>query len=314
MKIDNILKGNHPFIIDGGLSNVLEAQGCDLNHKLWTADVLDKNPDAIIKAHLEYLDAGAQCITTSSYQASISGLMGIGHNLKTAEKLILKSIQLAEIAIETALKSGIVNFKPLIAASIGPYGAYLADGSEYLGNYGVSDNALRDFHRERIGILDRSNADILACETIPSFQEARVLSEILFDVEKPAWIAFSCKDEEHLSDGSKIEACVSIFRDHPRVFAVGVNCTDPKYISGIIQRMKASGGGNKIIVYPNSGEAYNAKSKTWLGLSDPKYFVEMSKEWTKLGANIVGGCCRIGPEHIRKICDLLLRTNANGSN
>jgi len=193
--------------------------------------------------------------------------------------------------------------------SIGPYGAYLADGSEYRGNYGVSDKTLRDFHLYRIRILDRSNADILACETIPNFQEARILSDILFHVDKPVWISFSCKDEQHLNDGSKIKECVSIFRSHPKVFAVGVNCTNPKYISGIIQCIKASRGDKKIVVYPNSGEAYNAKSKTWRGLSDPKYFVEMSIEWTKLGADIIGGCCRIGPEHIRGMSNELQKRN-----
>ena len=311
MQIDKILKANYPFIIDGGLSNVLEDQGCDLNHKLWTALLLEKNPEAIIQAHLDYLKSGAQCITTSSYQASIPGLIAIGYNRNTAEKLLLKSILLAEIAIKTALDSGVIDFKPLIAASVGPYGAYLADGSEFRGNYGVSDKTLRDFHLERIRILDGSNADILACETIPSLQEARILSDILRHVNKPVWISFSCKDEQHINDGSKIKECVSIFKDHPRVFAVGVNCTNPKYISGLIPCIKASCGENKIIVYPNSGEAYNAKNKTWRGLSNPKYFVEMSKEWTELGADIIGGCCRIGPEHIRGISNILLKPNSN---
>ena len=245
MHINKIIEDNHPFIIDGGLSNVLEEQGCDLNHKLWTAHLLEKNPDAIIQAHLDYLKAGAQCITTASYQASIPGLIAIGYNRNTARKLILKSVQLAEIAIESAMDSDILDFKPLIAASVGPYGAYLADGSEYRGDYGVSDKILRDFHRDRIRILDRSNADILACETIPSIQEARVLSDILFHVDKPAWISFSCKDEQHINDGSRIKECVSIFRNHPKVFAIGVNCTKPKYISVIIQCLKASGADKK---------------------------------------------------------------------
>ena len=311
MQIDKILKNNHPFIIDGGLSNVLEDQGCDLNHKLWTARLLEKNPNAIVQAHLDYINSGAQCITTSSYQASIPALLAIGYNRDSAEKLILKSIQLAEIAIKTALDSGVIDFKPLIAASVGPYGAYLADGSEYRGNYGVSDTTLRDFHLDRIKILDGSNADILACETIPSLQEARILSNLLLQVNKPAWISFSCKDGQHLNDGSKVKECVSIFGNHPKVFAVGVNCTNPKYISDLIPCIKASCGDNKVIVYPNSGEAYNAKNKTWRGLSDPKHFVEMSKEWTKLGADIIGGCCRIGPEHIKRICNILLKPYEN---
>jgi len=309
MQIDNILKGTLPFLIDGGLSNVLEEQGCELNHQLWTADLLEKNPEAIIHAHLEYLKSGAQCITTSSYQASIPGLIEIGYTREAAENLIVKSIQLAEIAIKKALEADIVDFKPLIAASVGPYGAYLADGSEYHGNYGVTDETLRLFHLERIRILDHSNADILACETVPSFQEASVLSDLLNHVSKPVWISFSCKDEQHLNDGSKIKNIVSLFTNHPKVFAIGVNCTDPKFISGIIKCLKASGVDQKIIVYPNSGEAYNAKSKTWLGLSDPKLFVEMTKEWLQLGADIVGGCCRIGPEHIRGMSEIMRKSN-----
>jgi len=297
----------YPFIIDGGLSNVLEEQGCDLNHKLWTASLLEKNPEAIIQAHFDYLKSGAQCITTSSYQASIPGLIDNGYSRDAAEAIIIKSVQLAEIAIRRAKSLGIINSMPLIAASIGPYGAYLADGSEYRGNYGVSDEILRSFHLEKIKILDRSNADLLACETIPSFQEAKVLSDIINHVDKPVWISFSCRDVEHINDGSKIKNCVSLFRNHPKVFAIGANCTDPKYISGIIRNIKESSGDKKIIVYPNSGEAYNAKSKTWIGVSKPKFFAEMTKEWSKLGADIIGGCCRIGPEHIRRMSEILLK-------
>jgi homocysteine S-methyltransferase len=297
----------YPFIIDGGLSNVLEEQGCDLNHKLWTASLLEKNPEAIIQAHFDYLKSGAQCITTSSYQASIPGLIDNGYSRDAAEAIIIKSVQLAEIAIRRAKSLGIINSMPLIAASIGPYGAYLADGSEYRGNYGVSDEILRSFHLEKIKILDRSNADLLACETIPSFQEAKVLSDIINHVDKPVWISFSCRDVEHINDGSKIKNCVSLFRNHPKVFAIGANCTDPKYISGLIRNIKESSGDKKIIVYPNSGEAYNAKSKTWIGVSKPKFFAEMTKEWSKLGADIIGGCCRIGPEHIRRMSEILLK-------
>jgi homocysteine S-methyltransferase len=309
MQIDDILKDGAPFIIDGGLSNVLEEQGCDLNQQLWTAKILENEPEAIIQAHLDYLKSGAQCITTSSYQASVPGLIAIGYAEESAEKVILKSVQLAEIAINRALDSGIIDFRPLIAASVGPYGAYLADGSEYRGNYDVSDETLGEFHLERLRILDRSKADILACETIPDFQEARVLAEMLEHVDKPSWISFSCRDEQHLNDGSKIEKCVSLFKNHPKVFAVGVNCTDPEYISGIITRIKSSGVDKRIIVYPNSGEAYNAKSKTWVGVAEPKLFVEMTKEWSKLGADIIGGCCRIGPEHIRRMSKVIVKGN-----
>jgi homocysteine S-methyltransferase len=224
----------YPLLIDGGLSNVLEKQGHNLNHQLWTAMLLEKDPESIIQAHYAYLESGAQCITTSSYQATVPGMLAAGYDRGTAEVLLMKSVELAEVAIERAMAAGLVDYKPLIAASIGPFGAYLADGSEYRGNYGVSDGTLREFHQDRIRLLERSNADFFACETIPSFQEARVLSEILKQADKPAWISFSCKDEQHINDGTKIEECVSLFTDHSNVFAIGVNCTAPNYVSGII--------------------------------------------------------------------------------
>jgi len=295
----------YPLLLDGGLSNVLERQGCDLNHSLWSAKMLETNPEAIVQAHYTYLKSGAQCITTSSYQASIPGFMDIGHDRVAAEALIFKSTLLAEKAIKRYAGAITHNFNPLIAASIGPYGAYLSDGSEYHGNYGVSDETLRKFHFDRIRILDRSNAGFFACETIPSFQEAKVLAEIIKQTNKSAWISFSCKDEHHLSDGTKIEECVSYFTSHPKIFAVGVNCTAPKYISGLIKSIRGISGGKKIVVYPNSGEVYNAESKTWFGLSEPKKFAAMAKEWLELGADILGGCCRIGPDHIKSLGEIL---------
>ena len=199
------------------------------------------------------------------------------------------------------MASGHTTEIPLIAASIGPYGAYLADGSEYIGNYGLSDEELKEFHLSRIRILDRSQADLFACETIPSFQEAKVLAELLKETKKSAWISFSCRDEYTINDGTDIERCAALFADHPKVIAIGVNCTAPKYISGLISAIKKRSGSKKIIVYPNSGEVYHAETKTWMGLSDPNVFAAMAKEWLELGSDIVGGCCRIGPEHIKSI-------------
>jgi homocysteine S-methyltransferase len=299
------MKIKYPLLLDGGLSNELEKQGCDLNHRLWSARMLEANPEAIIQAHLSYLKSGAQCITTSSYQASIPGFMSIGYDRAKAETLILKSVQLTEEAIKRFLSSGFIGSKPLIAASIGPYGAYLSDGSEYQGNYGISDAKLRVFHLDRIGLLDRSNADFFACETIPGFQETKVLADILKKTKKSAWISFSCKDEHHLNDGTPIEECAEFLAGHSNVFAIGVNCTAPKYISGLIKSLRSKSNSKRIVVYPNSGEAYNAESKTWLGLSDPELFIEMAKEWVKLGADIIGGCCRIGPDHIKLMSEIL---------
>lgn len=294
-----------PLLIDGGLSNVLEGQGHNLNHTLWTARLLDQNPEAIIQAHLAYLEAGAQCITTASYQASLPGFMEAGYYPTKAIHLIRKSVDLAEAAIQQFLEKYPDAPRPLIAASIGPYGAYLADGSEYHGNYGLSKADLWKFHKERIQLLADTPADLLAVETIPSYTEAGAMAQLLTSVKKPSWVSFSCKDETHINDGTELEKVVSLFKDHSGVFALGANCTKPKYISGIIRELKTSGMPQKIIVYPNSGEAYHVQTKTWLGLSEPLSFGEMAQAWLTEGADIIGGCCRIGPDHINQVKEVL---------
>jgi homocysteine S-methyltransferase len=295
----------YPLLLDGGLSNELERQGCDLNQKLWSANLLESNPEAIVRAHLTYLESGAQCIITSSYQASLLGFIAIGYDEVQASALILKSVQLAEEARSRFVLSHPHSIKPLIAASIGPYGAYLANGSEYRGDYNISDQELTDFHLSRVNLLDNSMADVLACETIPSFQEAQVLSEILRHCKKSAWISFSCKDGKHISDGTPIEKCAAFFAHHPTIFAVGVNCTSPKYISELLQSIKTKLVDKKIIAYPNSGAVYHADSKTWSGLSDLTACELMVKEWLNLGADIIGGCCGIGPEQINAMSKIV---------
>jgi homocysteine S-methyltransferase len=291
----------YPLILDGGLSNVLESFGCNLNHELWVANLLDKNPEAIIDTHLAYLNAGAQIISTASYQATIPGFMKLGFTRIESELLILKSVDLARIAINQYCTKYKGQNKPLLAGSVGPYGAYLADGSEYRGDYNVSKKNLLEFHLKRIQLLDTSNCDFIALETIPSFFETQVLSTILKTIKTPSWISFSCKDNYHLSDGTTLKKAASLLKNHPSIFAIGVNCTAPKYISSLIQELKSIKSDKKIIVYPNTGDSYNVQSKTWVKNSNPKYFTAMSKEWFLLGSDIVGGCCQIGPSHIKSL-------------
>jgi homocysteine S-methyltransferase len=297
----------YPILLDGGLSNELERQGCDLNQKLWSAKLLESNPEAIVLAHLAYLESGAQCIITSSYQATLPGFMAIGYDKPSASGLILKSVQLAEEAKNRFLALNPFASKPLIAASIGPYGAYLADGSEYRGIYDISDQELSDFHKPRINLLANTTADILACETIPSFREAKVLSKILENINKPAWVSFSCQDGKHISDGTPIEKCAAFFAHHPTIFAIGVNCTSPKFISELIRSIKTKSEDKKIVVYPNSGAVYHAESKMWSGLSDLSSCELMVKEWMDLGADIIGGCCGIGPHQIKAMGKIISR-------
>lgn len=291
--------------LDGGLSNELENQGCDLNHLLWSAKVIESNPEKIIQAHYNYLEAGAQILITSSYQASIPGFKKLGYSPKKAEEIILKTVELAQEAIKRYSPVNTSDEKPLVAASIGPYAAFLADGSEYTGIYNVSIEEIKTFHIERLKILDKSNADFYACETIPNYQEAQVLSEILHEFNKQSWISFTCKDSIHINDGTPIVKCVELFKDHPNVFALGINCTAPQHISGLIKEIKKVDNKKHIVVYPNSGEFFDAKSKIWSGTSDPDSFVDLALDWKSKGANIIGGCCRIGPNHIKLLAHAL---------
>ncbi len=302
------MKIEFPFLIDGGLSNQLEKQGCNLNHDLWTAKLLDSDPQQIVNAHLAYLHAGAGCITTSSYQATLPGLMRQGYSKSESEKMILKTVKLAEEAIERfTKKNSEENTKPLIAASIGPYGAYLADGSEYRGNYGISRQELKDFHLPRIELLENTSIDLFAFETIPDFEEAEILKDILHSVTKPAWICFSCRDDYYINDGTPLIECIKLFSDIDGVIAVGVNCTAPVYISRIIDQIKNEMGGKKIIAYPNSGEVYSPESKEWSGMTDPGICEKLAIEWIRKGADIIGGCCRMGTEEIKAMARAIHR-------
>lgn len=314
-RIVTYLKTGKPLLLDGGMSNQLEDQGFDLNNALWSAHLLVSEPDAIVQAHLHYLKAGAQCLITASYQASIDGLMqanllthsanaDVNDNHLSKEKaveLIRSSVTLAEQAVNQFCKDNPTSLRPFVAASIGPYGAYLADGSEYNGNYGVSDEIISDHHQAQIEVLEKTGADILACETVPSIQEARVLKSLLEKTSMPAWLSFSCMNGKQLNDGTPIEECVAIFRDSDNPIALGVNCTNPKYMVELIERIKSACPNKFIIVYPNSGEDYDASNKTWHGTATPSECGSASKQWLNAGANIIGGCCRMGPEHIISI-------------
>ena len=294
------LERDVPLILDGGLATQLEAQGCDIGNALWSASLLQSDPEAIVEAMRAYLDAGAECIATASYQASREGFANVGLSGDEADALMLLSVDLAERARDDYLAANPgVDFTPLVAASIGPYGAMLHDGSEYKGNYGESADTLRDFHASRLQLFDGSNADVLAVETIPSVVEARVLAKLLANCNLPAWVSFSCKDEAHLVDGTPIAEVAGLFRNHPTVVAVGINCTPPQFAPELIRKIRAAVPDKVVAAYPNSGETYSAEDKAWFGTVTPGDCASAARTWIDAGAKIVGGCCRMGPEHIR---------------
>ena len=290
-------------MLDGGLATELQDRGHDLDHPLWSARLLLTQPDAIRDVHRSYLAAGADCLISASYQASLPGLRAEGVSEKEAKRLLQLSVAIAcEVRDEFHERS----IRPIVAASVGPYGATLADGSEYRGNYGVSRSDLRAFHEPRWEALNDSPADLIACETIPSIQEAEVLRELIEETpDACVWVSFSCRDGERISDGTPLEECAALFNNCGAVIAVGVNCTPPRMISSLIGRARRGAPDKRIVVYPNSGQTYDGERRVWVGDAEPMQFGPLAREWLRGGASLIGGCCRTGPQHVRAIRDAL---------
>ena len=298
-------------LLDGGLATLLEARGHRLDSQLWSAKMLIDSPEDIRVAHRTFLEAGADCITTVTYQASYEGFARLGLDQADADDLLILSVALAQEAVEEFLASTASSsprMHPLVGASIGPYGAFLADGSEYNGHYKINRHELEDFHVRRFTTLATSCADLLAFETIPSLNEAKVLLEILEKSQETyGWMSFSCRDGSHLSDGTPIEVAVELCEDAERLVGIGINCTAPRFMEGLIRRIKSKTD-SLIIVYPNSGESWNAEEKIWQKseTQEEENWVDMAEEWHLAGARVIGGCCRIGPDIIRQTRERLI--------
>ena len=311
MKADlrRILDNNKIMIIDGSMSTPLERMGADLNDELWTAKVLREQPELIKKVHRDYLEAGADCGITASYQASIPGLMAKGMTEKEAEELIADSVKVfLEARDEWWMAEGEASGReyPLCLASIGPYGAYLADGSEYRGRYGISDDELRDFHLRRMEILKDAGADMFLIETIPSYREAVVCADLAEKLCLDYWISFSCMSGTKINEGDLIRDCIKeIVPGHPGLKMVGVNCTDPKFIVSLIGEIRRgledAGKDLPVAVYPNSGEKYDPDTKTWTKAGEGLAFGAYACEYMKAGASAVGGCCTTVASHIKQV-------------
>lgn len=301
--INEYLK-NYPFLIsDGAFSTELERKGFAINDPLWSAIALYQRPDLIRAVHTSYFEAGSDIVTSSSYQATIPGFISKGFTEEEAEALLLKSVTLVKEARDEFLKTHALHHRPspLTAASVGPYGAYLADGSEYKGHYEKTREELSDFHRHRLHVLAKGEPDIFACETIPCLIEALAITDVLKEIEGAAsWISFSCKDGKTTTGDDLICDCAKALDDIPSVKAIGINCTAPEYVESLIQEICANTD-KPVIVYPNSGEEYDASDKTWHGKGAE--YADFVKVWYSAGARILGGCCRTTPEDIRKIAE-----------
>ena len=291
----SLLRGIH--VLDGGMASELEYRGANIDGPLWSAHVLEEAPEKIVAVHRAYIESGAQCIETASYQVSRMGYAEIGLPAERADDALLLSVRLArEAAAEFP------NRRVLIAASLGPYGAALHNGAEYHGNYDCTHAGLVEFHRERISILVSGTGmeapDLLAFETLPSLEEAEAIGEAL--VAWPAasaWFSFTCRNQQHVAHGELVRDCAKAVARFPQTVAIGVNCTMPAYIPALIRELRAASD-KPVIVYPNSGEGWDAVHRCWTGTGDPGSYAALSRDWLAAGAQMVGGCCRTRPEHI----------------
>ena len=277
-------------VVDGGLSTALEQLGHHPAGALWTAQLVIDQPAEIVRAHELYVAAGAQIAITSSYQASVAGFVAAGMDPHDARRALASTTGLARLA-----------GAPVVAASVGPYGAVLGDGSEYRGAYEASWAAVRLFHRERIAVLADSGPDLFAVETIPGRIEAEIVAEEIAAVSGlPFWVTFTCSDDTYTCAGDTFAEAVTAVSGHRNLVAVGVNCTAPLHVAGLLTSVDPT---VPLIVYPNHGGTWDAPSRTWHHPHNDR-FDELAAEWIACGAQLIGGCCGVGPDGIASLAAL----------
>jgi homocysteine S-methyltransferase len=279
------------LITDGGLATELEARGHDLSDDLWSARLLVDAPDEIVAVHCAFFRAGASIATTASYQASFDGFAERGIGRDDAARLLRRSVELAKAARDE------VGGQRWVAASVGPYGAALANGEEYVGRYGLSVAQLADWHRPRMEILADSGADVLALETVPDVDEAEALVGLVHDLGVPAWLSYTISGTTTRAGQPLADAFV-VAVDVPEIVAVGVNCCAPDDVEHAV-RVAWETTGKPVIVYPNSGERWDGERRTWVGTSG--WSADLAPRWVAEGARIVGGCCRVRPADIAEL-------------
>lgn len=304
--IKPILEQKKHMIIDGALASELQRRGCDLNDSLWSAKVLIEQPELIQQVHYDYFKAGADCAITASYQATPMGFAQKGIELEESIKLIKTSVKLAQQAKMQYLNDIKQDKALLIAGSVGPYGAYLANGSEYTGDYQLSESEFIAFHKDRVTALIDAGVDILACETMPSFLEIKTLVKLIQQFPMVnCWFSLTLKDQQHISDGTPLTEVIEYLNSIEQIVSVGINCIALEKVTPALEVLSKLTS-KPLIVYPNSGEEYDPTTKQWHKNHHHNCtFANQLDTWIKLGAKLIGGCCQTTPEDIVEIHQLL---------
>ena len=285
-----------PVVLDGGLGTHLEARGNELSSHLWSARLLAEDPAEIRAAHTDFYRAGARIAITASYQVSADGLAAAG--IDDVDGLLRRSVGLAREARDEA---GLSSEEAWVAASVGPYGASRADGSEYTGDYDLGVSQLRAWHRPRLRALAAAGPDLFAVETLPSLSEVEAVCAEIEDLGIGAWVSMTIAGGR-LPTGESLADAAAIASSTGGVLAVGVNCCAVADVSGALAELR-SVTALPLVAYPNSGEQWDATTRSWSGDGEPAHAA--CDEWIVGGARLVGGCCRVGPDEIARIARAL---------
>lgn len=306
------LENQKALVLDGAMATELEKRGVNTDSQLWSAAALINHPQAVKDVHRSYFEAGADVAITNTYQANLDSFQQIGFTPRQASKMVTNAVKLAQ-EVRTEFYSNLSTQErqkrakyPLIAGSVGPFGAYLADGSEYTGDYDLSEGEYLEFHEPRMRLLDAAGIDLFAFETQPNFEEAKTIANLLETkfANRTGWLSFSIKDAKHLCDGTPLEEAVAYFNDYPQITAIGVNCTRMENIEEAVKTIR-SVTEKPIVVYPNNGDIYNPETKKWKPDPSSQSFSDLAPKWLNAGATIIGGCCRTTPNDIREVRDAL---------
>ncbi|SDT07845.1 homocysteine S-methyltransferase [Brevibacterium siliguriense] len=293
-----------PIVIDGGLGSAAEDRGIDLDHALWSAELIGRDPDTLLTVHTAFANAGARILTTASYQATPLGFTEAGISAEEGSRIIGDSVRIARAAADRSAAPGA---RILVAGSVGPYGAALGDGAEYTGDYRLTPAEYTAFHRPRIEALAEAGADLLAIETQPRLDEIRALIALTEDIGLPAWVTVTLQGAPDttaptMPDGSTLADLAQAVAASASVNAVGVNCVRPSLVTPALRELSKHMD-LPLIAYPNSGETYDADTLTWHDGAEPGVGSWPVAEWTHLSARILGGCCRIRPDDIAVLAE-----------
>ena len=281
-------------LLDGSMSFPLEQLGYNLKNKLWTGMALISDPDIIKNIHKDYINAGADYISTSTYQVSYDRLQNMGYQSSEIKKVFQKSIDLVKEAIKESRSKKEIK----IVGSFGPFASYDPNASEYVGKYNSTDDEIKNFHLNNINIIEETDLDIILYETIPCLREIKVLSKVLSQTNKEIWISITCNENIEFRDGSSFKEACKIISQIEQITTLGINCFSPLLVEKALKELKKYSN-KKTLVYPNSGEKYNPKDKYWSGKNEFNNL--MIKNWLSLSPDIIGGCCRVGYDNIKKM-------------